>query len=931
MKRILLCISMLIPLISIAQTGILEDFNDNNLDVGWEAVPETNFTLSEVNQELRVDATNAGSGWSNFEFNFTSQDISQNPVVQVKFKANTGFTCRIDVVDANGTSNSAAAFTQEVDASADYVNYVFNYDGRFGAANAETISKIVIFFEPGSNPGYTGTVYLEDLTIGDALPYVNFTSGPIRINQVGYELNGPKTAILEKDDANLSEVTFDILNENNQVVYTGDLVGNGMVTGWSGRYFWTADFSNFKTPGIYSLSIGSMKSNTFEIGENILFDQTVKDAISFFTGMRSTFESDRTLSFAGPRSETVNVYGGWWDATGDPGKHFSHLSYANYFNPQQIPFVVWSLLKSYELAGTSFGDFSDDLLNEAAWGADYMLRNLDPEGYFYLAIFDNWGNAPESREICEWGQDGDNAARTENYQCAFREGGGLAIAALARAYYMNLSGDSSSLQYLNGAIRAYTHLTSPGNGYATKSIEYANDHEENIIDDYAALFAASELYRATDDPAYKDDALARALKLINRMTEEGWLESDNNGQRPFYHAAEEGMPIVALLQYMDIDQSLNSEIRTFISNSLNWYQNISSEVTNPFTYLRQYQRSYSDGSLGTFKKAFFVPHDNETGYWWQGENARLASMSSAFLLASGYMNEPFEFGNNTISQYAISQLDWILGKNPFEICMMYGYGYKNYPHYPTFNGLQNIKGGICNGISADLDNPDDLTWKPYDDDSWQNWRWIEQWLPHNAWYVLAVSTLNHSINNPHLGTSEFGDLHLTINDNQVLIEWTTLSEVQGEYFEIQKSVDNGPFENIGIVSTQGGPGTYTEYSYTDTELTSNSAYRIVLIDINQDFISSPVKTLTVTGNNIQVLEDHIILYPNPFNGSTRIVLDGIDSERIVVKDLTGRELESYSSIKGKAVQVGQNLKTGTYLVEIYSNGDRITKKIVKTK
>ena len=59
-------------------------------------------------------------------------------------------------------------------------------------------------------------------------------------------------------------------------------------------------------------------------------------------------KADSHLKFEGTKPGTVDAHGGWWDATGDYGKHLSHLSFSTYFNPQQIPLVVYSLLKSYE-------------------------------------------------------------------------------------------------------------------------------------------------------------------------------------------------------------------------------------------------------------------------------------------------------------------------------------------------------------------------------------------------------------------------------------------------------------------------------------------------------------------------------------------------------------------------------------------------------
>jgi hypothetical protein len=50
-------------------------------------------------------------------------------------------------------------------------------------------------------------------------------------------------------------------------------------------------------------------------------------------------------------------------------------------------------------------------------------------------------------------------------------------------------------------------------------------------------------------------------------------------------------------------------------------------------------------------------------------------------------------------------------------------------------------GGICSGITAGYEDENDIDFGLHyattgkDDD----WRWAEQWLPHAAWYLYAVS------------------------------------------------------------------------------------------------------------------------------------------------------------------------------------------------
>ena len=63
--------------------------------------------------------------------------------------------------------------------------------------------------------------------------------------------------------------------------------------------------------------------------------------------------------------------------------------------------------------------------------------------------------------------------------------------------------------------------------------------------------------------------------------------------------------------------------------------------------------------------------------------------------------------------------------------------------------MANIQGGICNGITANETDPSDLEYMPYDVTNYRNWRWIEQWLPHDAWYFLAVSSLKKMQDTPY--------------------------------------------------------------------------------------------------------------------------------------------------------------------------------------
>ena len=144
-----------------------------------------------------------------------------------------------------------------------------------------------------------------------------------------------------------------------------------------------------------------------------------------------------------------------------------------------------------------------------------------------------------------------------------------------------------------------------------------------------------------------------------------------------------------------------------------------------------------------------MPHDNESRYWWQGENARLASLSAAALLG-GAVARPTpgqRLGvSHELGSFALDQLDWVLGKNPFDTCMLAGFGRNNPAAYSNSKPESGtVVGGIANGITSSERSGSGIQWdKNAGRDAWQRWRWIEQWLPHDAWYLIAITALTNA-------------------------------------------------------------------------------------------------------------------------------------------------------------------------------------------
>ena len=181
-----------------------------------------------------------------------------------------------------------------------------------------------------------------------------------------------------------------------------------------------------------------------------------------------------------------------------------------------------------------------------------------------------------------------------------------------------------------------------------------------------------------------------------------------------------------------------------VRDALEYQLELDAQVPNPFDYPRQNFQTF-DFEAQTYTSdvlsGFFVPHANETGYWWQGENARLASLAAAATLAQRQFQlseipADREFAEQ-LGVFAQNQLDWLLGKNPYGLCMLYGFGAKN-PEFQVSGGAM-VKGGISNGITGKMESAEGRGIDWLADTEHGNWRWVEQWTPHGAWYLYATS------------------------------------------------------------------------------------------------------------------------------------------------------------------------------------------------
>lgn len=126
------------------------------------------------------------------------------------------------------------------------------------------------------------------------------------------------------------------------------------------------------------------------------------------------------------------------------------------------------------------------------------------------------------------------------------------------------------------------------------------------------------------------------------------------------------------------------------------------------------------------------------------------------------------------------------------------------------------------------------------------------------------------------------------SENGVELNWSTASEFNSAYFEVQKSTEGN---NWRTIQTQAAAGFSTElqtYSYVDFEKSNAAYYRLNQVDINGDNkIYDPI-FINCDGTSTQ-----LSTYPNPSKGGFNVAVSDskfVGESSLIIRDAMGKEV-----------------------------------------
>lgn len=440
------------------------------------------------------------------------------------------------------------------------------------------------------------------------------------------------------------------------------------------------DFSEITTPGNYKIVHGNTESKPFPVNKDIWLPVIEKITNYFFInrcgfaipGIRTICHGDWYTVYKG---DTIVMAGGWHDA-GD-------LSQSSWQTADATA-IFFRLARKYQVTNKKL---SDRLIEEGIWGLEWVQKNrfegLQKLGFVThdhysdgkIGNFDDTPTQPSNRI---------NAL--DNY---------YAILANAEA--------SLTLKKINPALADKSKKIALEDwDLLTKEKSRWNTERLSM-----AIMTGSRLFEATGSNEIKNQIIGYADSLLTFQQKEpmkwriplsGFFYMNKGSEDIFgyQHSVTVASPITGLVELCKLFPTNEKYSTWLISVKLqaNYLKTIS-QLTAPYYMIpaNVYKLGTSEDSQVRLGVKMDDNHYLRLFPVWQAFRGNTSIMlSSGISLASAnqLLKDP---EMKSISQ---SQLEWVVGKNPFNESLMFGEGYNFTPQYAVFTG--DVVGGLPVGI-----------------------------------------------------------------------------------------------------------------------------------------------------------------------------------------------------------------------------------------
>lgn len=164
-------------------------------------------------------------------------------------------------------------------------------------------------------------------------------------------------------------------------------------------------------------------------------------------------------------------------------------------------------------------------------------------------------------------------------------------------------------------------------------------------------------------------------------------------------------------------------------------------------------------------------------------------------------------------------------------------------------------------------------------------------------------------------------------NNDVKLDWQTATEINNDYFTIERSVDGINWEVVEIRNGAGNSTAILNYEALDESPYRNTSYyRLKQTDFDGKYSYSQTESINLLENQ---LESNVEIYPNPTNGLITIEGNSFELEDIKIYNYLGQNVTCHSMItenhEEKVVIDLYNLSKGIYYLKTRTMTNKVHK------
>lgn len=503
----------------------------------------------------------------------------------------------------------------------------------------------------------------------------------IRVNQIGYLENDKKVAVMVMQDVeNIKYFTI-----TNSATGKSTKLKSVTITGASSPFNGSArlDFSSITAPGNYYITAGSAKSQIFKIS-NDSYAGTQETPLKYMRQNRcgyNPFLKDSCHTHDGiivlhptRTGEKIDVVGGWHDAS-DYLQYVTTSANATYqmmFAYSCYPEVFQD---NYDASGNPGKNGIADILDEARWGLEWLLKMNPDSATFFNQIADDrdhrlavlpqddkvdygWGEGKERPVYpCSGKPYGIYKNKNDSKGLSSSVGKFASTFALGADLFKSIDPEFSAILRSKATVAYDVAVANPGACQTAPCVSPYYYEEDNWADDMA--LAAMQMFRSTGNNKY----LKQAVDYGRLEPFNPWMGADSAHHYQWYPFINLGHYYLAIQN----DQRIKNE---FIRNMRTGLERVKERAgSNPFM--------------------------NGIPFIWCSNNLTVAFVTQAMLYRD-------ITGDDSFQEIETAMRDWLFGVNPWGKCMIIGLpedgDYPEDPHSALSNlNKYKIDGGLVDG------------------------------------------------------------------------------------------------------------------------------------------------------------------------------------------------------------------------------------------